>query len=96
MFPKGGLTKGWSRFCLKSEIFDPAKGYLVDGTTVKVHVKIDPKEELVHTKLHSQCGPMLLSQQLKMLMDDPEFSDVTLVADSVSFQANKSILAGNK
>jgi hypothetical protein len=82
---------------------DPTKGYLTNGSRLTIHCQIFPKvdEDWKHIKVdqpsaHARAlkGSKFLGEQLKTLIDDPEYSDVTLATPGKSFLVNKSILSG--
>jgi hypothetical protein len=86
-------------------LLDPKKGFLVNGTTLKIYCQVFPQGGVKweHGPIHhpSPLPPgfnakELLSEEMRTLMDDPEHSDVTLVTSTQSFPTFKVILSGEK
>jgi hypothetical protein len=91
---------GFSCGILRSEVLDPAKGFLGDGNTLQVYCQISVEEEVKTFEIdHSTNEELQLegleshSAHMKSLLNDETFSDVKLTTTSKSFPAIKSILA---
>ena len=92
-----GLNKwGFTTFIPVSDILDPSKGLLINKTTLKILASVSVQSPLKHSTGDELSVETLHSfpEQLKMMMNLEEFSDITLTTKTKSFPASKFLLAG--